>query len=139
MRAPEWSIRVRRAVGQALMVLALSLALVGAGPGSAEGQQLQFLGQFGTNVSPGDVSATATWPSRMPRPLHLLHRRQVSDGERGALLGAAVGGIGLALLGSQLCERNKSCTGTVIGFALVGATVGAVIGAFAAGHPQEGS
>jgi uncharacterized protein YcfJ len=126
-------------VGHALLVLALSLALVGAGPGSAEGQQLQLLTQFGTNVAPGDVWATATWPSRMPRPLHLLHRRQVSDGERGALLGAAVGGIGLALLGSQLCERNKSCTGTVIGFALVGATVGAVIGAFAGGHLQEGS
>jgi uncharacterized protein YcfJ len=139
MRAPEWSIRVRRAVGQALLVLALSLALVGAGPGTAEGQQLQLLRQFGTNVSPSAVWATATWPSRTPQPLHSLHRRQVSDGERGALLGAAVGGIGLALLGSQLCERNKSCTGTVIGFALVGATGGAVIGAFAGGQLQEGS
>lgn len=47
---------------------------------------------------------------------------------RGALIGAVVLGTAMAVVGSQQCEANESCTGTTIGFGLIGATVGAVIG-----------
>lgn len=47
---------------------------------------------------------------------------------RGALIGALVLGTAMAVVGSQSCEANESCTGTTIGFGLIGATIGAVVG-----------
>ena len=66
----------------------------------------------------------------------------VSEHSRnGIFLGAIAGGVGLALLGSQLCQRGESCTRTVIGFALIGATIGAVVGGIiesSASHDEGG-
>jgi hypothetical protein len=56
---------------------------------------------------------------------------------RRILIGAIVGGVGLAIAGSQLCERGESCTKTVIGFGLIGATLGAVVGGLLGGSGSE--
>lgn len=48
--------------------------------------------------------------------------------------GALIGGLGLglaaAVLGASLCESGEECSGTIVVFGLIGATVGAVAGAF---------
>jgi hypothetical protein len=70
-----------------------------------------------------------------PEP-NQIAARELTGGEKGAILGAAILGTAAALIGSQLCE--ESCTGTTIGFGLVGATVGAVVGAFLGGGGDDG-
>ncbi len=109
---------------RAALLALLTLALGGAWVQAAEAQEVDR--RF-------SKAATGTLSESNKRELgpeiSMLPERKGSP-ERGALLGALVGGVGLAIIGSQLCESGESCTGSVITFGLIGATVGAVAGAF---------
>lgn len=67
-------------------------------------------------------------------PAELSAAPALSRGERGALWGGVFLGLTGALIGGALCAESdiqENCLRPVIGFALVGGTIGAVLGALA--------
>lgn len=120
-----------RGCTRAALIVVLNLALVGAGA-QAQAQELDKRGPSETGV--GILSGSN---QRELGPEITIRLESQGNPERGALLGALVGGVGLAVIGSQLCERGESCTRAVITFGLIGATVGAVAGAFIGGGDQK--
>jgi hypothetical protein len=57
-------------------------------------------------------------------------------GTKGAVGGALLLGTAAAMVRAGMCERGHSCTGPVIMWGLLGATVGAVVGGLVAGATE---
>jgi hypothetical protein len=78
---------------------------------------------------PWSPSARASAPANRPQAA-------LSRGERGALAGALALGTTAAVIRASMCERGESCTGPTIGWGLMGATVGAVLGSLIAARDE---
>lgn len=64
------------------------------------------------------------------------HRAALSRGEKGALAGALALGATAAVIRASMCESGDSCIGPTIGWGLMGATVGAVLGGLIAARGE---
>ncbi len=72
-----------------------------------------------------------------PRPARPMLGQELGRGEKGALVAAVAMGTAFALARLAWCREDdtsgSNCLGGVLGFALLGGTVGAVLGAFLSG------
>ena len=84
--------------------------------------------EAGWMIPPG-VSAPSSAAGRR-------HGAALSRGERGALAGALVLGTMAAVIRTSMCERGESCTGPTLGWGVMGATVGAVLGGLIAARGE---
>jgi hypothetical protein len=86
---------------------------------------------------------TANWihrwdPAALSRSADLagVRTQAMGRGAKAAVGGALLLGMAAALVRAGMCERGNSCTGPVIMWGLMGATVGAVVGGLLAGATE---
>jgi hypothetical protein len=68
--------------------------------------------------------------------LDVARTQATGRGAKGAVGGALLLGTVAAIVRAGMCERGDSCTGPVVMWSLMGATVGAVLGGLLAGATE---
>jgi hypothetical protein len=68
--------------------------------------------------------------------LDVARTQATGRGAKGAVGGALLLGTVAAIVRAGMCERGDSCTGPVVMWGLMGATVGAVLGGLLAGATE---
>jgi hypothetical protein len=106
---------------------ALLLSLVVVIPLPAQGPRLRTFPAFHRAAEKAVPPTGSMTPSLSDATRTRDHRWE------GLAVGAALVGVSMGVVGHDLCKsdsQNRSCFGTTVGFTLLGATVGGVVGGF---------